>query len=91
MSLRPGIGFSWLQKYASDVYPHDFVVADGSRFTPPKRYDAWVRRNAGVWFDEVEFERVKKALLVREHQTAERRAVREQVHLARVSTLKRDL
>jgi len=91
MSLRPGIGFSWLQKYVSDVYPHDFVIADGSRFTPPKRYDAWVRRNAGVWFDEVEYERVKKALLVREHQTAERRAVREQVHTARVSTLKRDL
>lgn len=89
MSLRPGIGYSWLQKYSADVYPLDYVLADGSRFTPPKAYDKWMRRN--VDFDSIEFERFKKALLVREHQTAERRAVRESVHLAKVRTLRRDL
>ena len=40
MSRRPGIGSAWLDKYKSDVYPHDFIVIrDGIKVKPPKYFD----------------------------------------------------
>ena len=39
MSRRPGIGATWFEKYASDVYPDDVVIHDGKRFRPPRFYD----------------------------------------------------
>lgn len=39
MSRRPGLGSSWLEQYMTDVYPHDQVVHNGSRFRPPRYYD----------------------------------------------------
>lgn len=41
MSLKPGIGADWYEKYASDVYNHDRLVLDSHRtFRPPKYYDS---------------------------------------------------
>jgi hypothetical protein len=40
MSRRPGIGKGWLEKYQSDVYPHDRVVMRGKEMKPPKFYDS---------------------------------------------------
>lgn len=41
MSRKPGIGYNWLQKYKSDVYPHDYVVIrDKIKVKPPKYYDS---------------------------------------------------
>ncbi len=41
MSRRPGIGKPWLDKFQSDVYPHDRVVVRGNIVCkPPKYYDA---------------------------------------------------
>lgn len=91
MSLRPGIGAEWFKRFGSDVYPHDFVVADGARVTPPRYYDKLLRRTGNVVVDEIEQSRIDKARLVAADQTDERRAVREVVHNARVSTLKRGL
>lgn len=40
MSRRPGIGSAWLDRYKSDVYPHDYVVIrDGIKVKPPKYFD----------------------------------------------------
>lgn len=39
MSRKPGIGYNWLQKYKSDVYPHDYVVINGHKVRPPRYYD----------------------------------------------------
>lgn len=39
MSRMPGIGASWLEKYKSDVYPHDYVVVNGHKVKPPRFYD----------------------------------------------------
>jgi hypothetical protein len=41
MSRKPGIGYNWLQKYKSDVYPHDYVVIrDKIKVKPPRYYDS---------------------------------------------------
>lgn len=91
MSLRPGIGANWFKKFGSDVYPHDFCIADGAKVTPPRYYDKLLRRTGSVVLDEIEQARIDKARMVVADQTDERRAVREVVHNARVSTLKRGL
>lgn len=39
MSLKPGIGADWADKYQSDIFPHGFVVARGQKMQPPKYYE----------------------------------------------------
>ena len=40
MSLKPGIGSSWFDKYGeSDLFPHDNVIVRGARCKPPRYYD----------------------------------------------------
>lgn len=41
-SRRPGIGKPWLQKWKSDVFPHDFCIINGRKVRVPKYYDALV-------------------------------------------------
>ncbi|QXP08447.1 MAG: replication initiator protein [Arizlama microvirus] len=91
MSLRPGIGARWFAKYGRDVYPHDFVVAEGVKRKPPRYYDKLFKRAAPVVMESVDFERTKRAQAAFADNTDERRQVREIVHTARASTLKRNL
>lgn len=40
MSLKPGIGKSWFDKYAkTDLFPHDNVISRGAKSKPPRYYD----------------------------------------------------
>ena len=39
MSLKPGIGSGWLEKYGKQAYTHDFVVLDGRKCKLPRFYD----------------------------------------------------
>lgn len=40
MSLKPGIGKTWFDKYAkSDLFPHDNVISRGAKSKPPRYYD----------------------------------------------------
>jgi len=89
MSLRPGIGAAWFDKFSTDVFPHDMCVANGVERRVPRYYDKRFKRDGD--FDSVEFERQKAAQLAAPDNSVERRLVREAVHLAKVSTLKRDL
>ncbi|UPW41755.1 replication initiator protein [Peromfec virus RodF7_16] len=38
MSRRPGLGFEFLQKYQTDIYPRDYVVVEGNIVSKPPRY-----------------------------------------------------
>lgn len=91
MSLKPGIGYNFYQKYKRDIYPHDFVIQNGSKRTPPKYYDRLHARAGAVELDEIEYARQQRAQLQYADNTDERRRVRETVHLARVANLKRGL
>jgi len=58
MSLKPGIGGPWFDRYSSDVYNgHDYVVLDGRRLRPPKYFDRLLRRSDRSRFDDVKSER----------------------------------
>lgn len=39
MSRRPGIGATWLEKYADDIYSHDECIINGLTMPVPKYYD----------------------------------------------------
>lgn len=90
MSLRPGIGAGWYERFGDDVFPGDYVVAGGVKRRVPRYYDKLLKRSGSAVKDEIEFERQRAAREHVEDQTPERLRVREVVELARVSKLKRD-
>lgn len=90
MSLRPGIGHGWFKKFGSDVYPHDFVIVDGSKKRPPAYYDKLLKRSDQAKLEEVQFARELRGRAAHADNTDQRRRVRDQVHQARVATLKRN-
>jgi hypothetical protein len=98
MSRRPGIGRSWLEKYASDVYPHDRVFVRGKMARPPKYYDKLFLAAAVAgcpfasrWHDEVMDARVLSFKNFVDDNTVPRLAVREKVALSRASLYQRNL
>lgn len=104
MSLKPGIGARWLEKYGkTDVFAHDKCVQDGVERRVPKYYDRLLKKQTkyeyefrGVVYDrsamdEVQFKRQELARLSAADNTDERRAVREEVQLAKIRNQKREL
>lgn len=79
MSLKPGIGLKWYEKWRSDVYPSDEVVINGKRTKPPKYYDT--QRDKTHPFEMAHIKsRRKAAALKRKHDnTPDRLRVREEV------------
>lgn len=90
MSLKPGIGAGFLERFGSDVYPHDYVVVNGVKSKPPRYYDKKLSKADPLAFDDVKVERELRAAHSRADNTVERLAVKEQVAIARLNQLKRD-
>lgn len=89
MSLKPGIGARWFEKYGRDVYPHDFVITGGTKKRPPKYYDKLYKRKDAEKHEALNERRVLKARVHHADNTDERLKVQEEVHTARVRTLTR--
>ncbi len=92
MSLKPGIGSAWFDKFNSDVYPADYVVLQGKKFKTPRYYDKLVSRLEGEeFFDVIKAVREESALKRAHDNTAARLLVRETVHLSKLRRLGREL
>lgn len=39
MSLKPGIGSAWYDKWKSDCFPSDYLIVNGYKCKPPRYYD----------------------------------------------------
>jgi len=91
MSLKPGIGHGWLEKYKSDVYPADTVVLKGKKMRPPRYYDLQFEMEYPSDFKRIKAARKSKAALHAENNTDSRLRVREEVQQARLKTLRREL
>lgn len=89
MSLKPGIGAGWFDKYSRDVFPHDKCVSNGVQRRVPRYYDKLARKR-DIDTDSVEFDRLVKAKRFAKDCTPDRLAVREKVQNARVVNLKRN-
>jgi len=91
MSLKPGIGSDWLDKYKDDVYPHDYVIVNGRKVKPPRYYDKKYSVSDPFDYDELEFHRFSRMREKLGDMTPDRLAVREKVCKAKLSKLKRSL
>ena len=93
MSLKPGIGWTWFEKYWKEVYlGRDGCVLKGGQKVPaPKYYDKLLEKIDEDLRDEKSFERYLKSLEFREDCSRERLEVREKVAFARLAQRERIL
>jgi len=90
MSLKPGIGYKWYEKYHDDVYPRDEVIIKGKKVQPPKFYDRLYELQEPVIFRKIKNSRKARSLEHISENTHERLAIREQVQLKKFEQLKRN-
>lgn len=91
MSLKPGIGASWIRRFGADVYPKGKVVVNGVEAVPPRYYDkVFAAADPGRW-EDLQHRRLLDARARADDNTPERLAVKEVVARARVSRLKRSI
>ena len=91
MSLKPGIGANWYEKYKSDVYPHDYVVVRGKKLRPPKAYDKMFKKSNPYEYDELLYIREKNAKLNPDNHDPKRLDAKRQILEQKLSLLKRTL
>lgn len=91
MSRRPGIGSEWLDKFQSDVYPHDYmVIRNGIKVKPPKYYNQKYLKSHPLDYEDIQERRKIEAIPRMWNNTPERLRVRERVKKAQTSLLLRN-
>lgn len=90
MSLKPGIGAGWYEKFSRDIYLHDRATMEGAKLSPPKYYDKLERRTNLPRAAANETNRLERAAKAGPDNTPERRLDRETVHKARLRANTRD-
>lgn len=91
MSLKPGIGRGFYDKFKRDIFPHDLVVVNGKEMKPPKYYYKMLAEDDGFTYDDLQYVREKRARACAADNTPERLEVKETVLDARLKFLKREL
>lgn len=90
MSLKPGIGAAWLQKYRSDVFPCDYVVhSDGKKDRVPVYYNKLNEQLNPEIFQAVKLARILSAQENWADNTTSRLKVKEIVKAAATRQLPR--
>lgn len=88
MSLKPGIGAVWLDKFGkSDVFPHDSCIARGHECKPPRYYDKLRERADPGGFLKVKEARKLEAAFRVDDNTAARLDTKLRCMRARMSKL----
>jgi hypothetical protein len=62
MSRNPGIGRAYFDRWRSEMYAHDAVMAKGKPFPVPSRYDDWLKKDCATEWNRVKERRILKAL-----------------------------
>ncbi len=88
MSRRPGIGKTWFDKYASDVFPSDEVIVNGKSARPPRYYDTQLD---SAELDRIKVKRRAQARPHRDNNTPERLLIRQTIQELRSKQFQRDL
>lgn len=66
MSLKPGLGSDWFNRFSSDVFPLDFMVTNGVKCRVPRYFDKILERS-----NPFEYERVKNERKIKREKTPE--------------------
>lgn len=89
MSLKPGIGKGWYEKYKGDCYPKDFVTHEGKKFRNPKYYERIFELENKKVLESIKKDRIKRVKEKKDDNTLERLKTREKVHNAKLKRLVR--
>jgi len=85
MSRRPGLGYTWYQKFKSDVYPEDVVIQKGQVFRPPKYYDTLLAKEDPELWEKIQARRQAYIRNDRDAQSSARLQVKEDVLRSKIS------
>lgn len=92
MSRRPAIGFKFYDKYNSDIYPSDSVVARGGVLTkPPRAYDKLLQKDNPLLLQQIKSLRAEKAETKQNDNTPQRLAIRKRIKISQIKSLRRNL
>lgn len=91
MSLKPGIGKRFLEKWETDIYPNDYVIINGKETKPPKYYDRQLAKHHEQTMEEIKYKREMKGRKQYEDNTERRLKDKEIVTAARAKYLKRGM
>lgn len=87
MSLKPGIGSTWYDKYKSDIYPSGFVLMNNRKYKIPRYYDNLYKTEYPEKFEELKKRRIATLVNKKRDSTKERLAVRETVQNSKIKRL----
>lgn len=85
MSLKPGIGYNWYQKYKSEVFPFDRVIVKGMEMKPPRYYVRKYKDENPEGHEELTALREARGKETAEDNTEERLLVKERVLEAKIN------
>lgn len=91
MSTRPAIGLNFYEKFKDEIIQSDFVLVKGKKRKTPRYYDKRLKQENPDLYEEIKFVRSQKALDRKADNTDQRLADREEVKLASIKPLKRNL
>lgn len=91
MSLKPGIGAKFFERFQADMFPHGKVVSRGKEVFPPKYYDKLFARVDALAMARIKDKRKLDGEARRSDNTRARLAVKESVAVDGVHRFKREL
>lgn len=91
MSLKPGVGARWYERFKGELVAHDGAVMAGHLVPVPAYYNKKFIDDPEVDSDGLQFARYKKSLALESDNSYARLRVQEEVALARVAFKKRGL
>lgn len=91
MSLRPGIGATWLAKYKGDCFPRDHVLLNERKYALPAYYSRKLKASDPFTFDEILHDRIMASDRTIAERSPARLAAREAVFKAKLNLNRRSL
>lgn len=79
VSLKPGLGARWFEKYEGDIYPSDETIVGGKRVHTPKYYDKLLEKKSKQALESVKKARAERVRKVADQITPERLAATEEI------------
>ncbi|AXH73753.1 MAG: replication initiator protein [Microviridae sp.] len=91
MSLKPGLGSGWYDKYHKDAFPSDFLVHQGKKHPVPRFYYQKLKISNPELHRKIQLKRIEKRDETKDNSTTERLRTREVVKKSQLSNLQRNL
>ena len=91
MSLKPGIGHDWFEKYAADVFMDDFVIHEGRKIPTPNYYFKLFEKMDPDGAQLIKAKRIQDLEKYSDDLTYERLETREYCQQQKLNRLKRTL